>query len=75
MNNNDLSHKAGSVSAIQKQTQKPKIPNKMRILTGLALVGFLYLGGLGLLCVQNGGYVGVQIRDLILTFSGQSKDK
>jgi len=71
MNNNDSSHNSGLSSSIQ----KPKTSSKMARLTCLALVGFLYLGCLGLVCVWNGGYVGVQLQDLILTFSGQPKGK
>jgi len=72
MINNDLPPNDGSISSIQKPNASN---NKMARLTGLALVGFLYLGGLGLLCVWNGGYVGVQWDKAILTFSGQSKGK
>jgi hypothetical protein len=71
---NNLSSHDGSVSVGQKQIQKPKDPNK-RAFMCLMFVVSLYLGGLGLLCVQTGGYVGVQIQDLILTFSGQPKVK
>ena len=71
MINNDLPPNDGSISSIQ----KPNASNKRARLTCLALVGFLYFGGLGLVCVWNGGYVGVQIQDLILTFSGQPKGK
>jgi len=71
MINNDLPPNDGLSSGIQKL----KSSNKMTSLTCLVLVGFLYLGGLGLVCVRSGGYVGVQIQDLILTFSGQPKGK
>ena len=71
---NDLSPNDGSISVYQKQIQNPKASNKAAFIW-LMLVVFLYLGGLGLFCVWTGGYVGVQIQDLILTFSGQPKGK
>ena len=71
---NNLSSNDGLISVSQKQIQKPKDPNKTAFMCFM-LVGFLYLGGLGLFCVRTGGYVGVQIQDLILTFSGQPKVK
>lgn len=75
MNNDDSTHNRGLVSNDQKQPQKSKGLRKNAVLLSLVLGGFIYLGGLGLVCVLNGGYVGVQIRELILTFSGQSKGK
>jgi hypothetical protein len=74
MNIFDSSHIEGLVSGNQKQPLNPERPRKAFIPV-VILLAFLCLGGLGFYSVFKGGSVILQVRDFILTFSGQSQSK
>jgi hypothetical protein len=75
MNDFDSAHSGGSSSDNPRQIQKSSRSSKKSVLSGLAIIGMLYLGLIGFYCVRNGGYISVQVRDFILTVSGQSSSK
>jgi hypothetical protein len=67
-----LPHDDGLVSSIKKQSQVLEL-RKKTIVPVIILLTFLSLGGLGFYCVFKGGSVILQVRDFILTFSGQAQ--
>jgi hypothetical protein len=69
-----LPHDEGLISGIQKQPQTLE-QRKKTILPVIVLLAFLSFGGLGFYTVFKGGSVVLQVRDFILTFSGQSQPK
>jgi hypothetical protein len=71
---NPLPHDEGLVSAIQKQPQNSERLKRSN-LPVIVLLAFLTLGGLGFYSISKGGLVILQVRDFILTFSGQSQLK
>jgi hypothetical protein len=74
MSNINSSHNKGLVFGNQKQPQNPEQPRKA-LLPVIVLLAFLSLGGLGFYSVFKGGSVVLQVREFILTFSGQAQPK